>query len=64
MGNPPLRIELLTSISGVEFDDCHRRRESQIVDTVEVPFISLEDLRSNKRAAGRAQDLADLEDLS
>ena len=64
MGNPPLRIELLTSVSGVDFDACHRRRETLIVDAIEVAFISLADLRANKRAAGRAQDIADLEDLS
>jgi len=64
MGAPPLRIELLTSISGVDFDVCHRRRETLVVDAIEVAFISLADLRANKRAAGRAQDIADLEDLS
>ncbi len=64
MGNPPLRIELLTSVSGVVFDACHRRRETEIVDAVEIAFISLPDLRANKRAAGRAQDIADLEELS
>lgn len=64
MGNPPLRIELLTSVSGVDFDACHRRRETEIVDAVEIAFISLADLRTNKRAAGRSQDIADLEELS
>lgn len=63
MGNPPLRIELLTSVSGIDFDACHRRRETQIVDAVEIAFISLADLRANKRAAGRLQDIADLEEL-
>lgn len=64
MGNPPLRIELLTSVSGVDFDACHRRRETEIVDAVAIAFISLADLRTNKRAAGRSQDIADLEELS
>jgi predicted nucleotidyltransferase len=64
MGRPPLRIELLTSVSGVDFDACHRRRQTQIVDAVEIAFISLADLRANKRAAGRPQDIADLEELS
>jgi len=64
MGAPPLRIELLTSISGVDFDVCHRRRETLVVDAIEVAFISLADLRANTRAAGRAQAIADLEDLS
>lgn len=63
MGRPPLRIELLTSVSGVAFDACYRRRETQVVDEIEVTFISRTDLLANKRAAGRAQDLADLEAL-
>ena len=63
MGRPPLRIELLTSVSGVAFDASYRRRAAQIVDDVEVAFISRADLLANKRAAGRTQDLADLEAL-
>jgi hypothetical protein len=67
MGTPPLRIALLTSISGVVFDACYRRREAHIeahiADEVEVAFISRADLLANKRAAGRTQDLADLEVL-
>lgn len=64
MGHPPLRIELLTGISGVEFSACYPRRETQVVDGVRVEYISKDDLLINKRAAGRAQDLADLEALS
>jgi len=63
MGVPPLRIEILTSISGVEFRDCYARRQSATLDEVVVPFISIEDLKRNKRAAGRHQDLSDLEHL-
>lgn len=63
MGRPPLRIELLTSVSGVAFDACYHRREAAVVDDVEVAFISRADLLANKRAAGRTQDLADLEAL-
>ena len=63
MGRPPLRIELLTSVSGVVFEACYGRREAQVVDEAEVAFISRADLLANKRAAGRSQDLADLEAL-
>lgn len=63
LGYPPLRIDLLTSLDGVEFADCYERRVIIDVQGVEVPFISLEDLRRNKRAAGRQQDLVDLEVL-
>jgi hypothetical protein len=64
LGYPPLRIDLLTSLDGVEFADCYERRVIIDVQGVEVPFIGLEDLRRNKRAAGRHQDLADLEALN
>ena len=64
MGRPPLRIELLTGISGVDFAACHRRRSTQLVDGIPVPLISRADLLANKRAAGRAQDLADIDGLA
>lgn len=63
MGMPPLRIELLTSASGVDFSDCFGRRTVDVIDGVEVSLIGREDLKTNKRAAGRTKDLADLENL-
>lgn len=63
MGEAPLRIEILTTIDGVEFDDCVGRAESQTVDGASIPVISLADLKTNKRASGRAKDLDDLENL-
>ena len=63
MGVPPLRIELLTSISGVDFEACYSQRMKATIDTVPVNVISKADLLINKRAAGRAKDLADLEQL-
>ncbi len=63
MGVPPLRIELLTGISGVDFATCYSRRISSVVDGIDVDFISLRDLRVNKQAAGRFKDLNDLEHL-
>jgi len=63
MGMPPLRIEILTSIDGVEFDDCYRKKKTFNVDDVEIQFISLEDLKKNKKASGRHKDLDDLEHL-
>jgi hypothetical protein len=63
MGVPPIRIEILTSISGVEFEECYAEKALMTVDDVLVPVISLARLRENKRAAGRAKDLADLENL-
>ncbi len=62
-GVPPFRIELMTSIDGVRYDDCHARAQLMVLDDVPVPVISLEDLKVNKRAAGRHKDLADLDNL-
>jgi hypothetical protein len=62
-GRPPLRIDLMTSLDGVGFEDAYERRETVDLDGLSVPFIALEDLRRNKQATGRAQDLADLEAL-
>lgn len=63
MGMPPIRIEILTSISGVAFDECYRSRVIDTVDGIPVTFIHLNDLKRNKRAAGRHKDLSDLENL-
>lgn len=64
LGYPPARIDILTSIPGVTFGDCHARRVVAVVDGLAVPFIDLDDLIVNKRAAGRHQDLADVDALS
>jgi predicted nucleotidyltransferase len=63
MGEAPLRIEILTDIDGVTFDDCYARANEQIVDGSPVPVISLHDLKVNKRASGRSKDRDDLENL-
>jgi predicted nucleotidyltransferase len=60
MGEAPLRIEILTDIDGVTFDDCYSRAKEQIVDGSPVPVISLNDLKVNKRASGRSKDRDDL----
>jgi len=63
MGMPPLRIEVATTISGVEFADCWAARVEAEFDGVPVKIIGREHLKRNKRASGRHQDLADLEHL-
>ena len=63
MGNPPLRVEFLTSIDGVEFGKCYKNKETVKIDDIEINFISLKDLKKNKKASGRHQDLADIENL-
>ena len=61
MGVPPMRIEILTSISGVEFDECYAERIVEEWDDVKVNILSLSKLKVNKRASGRPKDLADLD---
>ena len=63
IGQQPIRIEIHSEVSGVEFEQCFSRAELCRVQGVDVPFISLDDLRQNKRAAGRAKDFADLQAL-
>jgi predicted nucleotidyltransferase len=63
MGEAPLRIEILTDIDGVTFDDCYARANEQIIDGSPVPVISLHDLKVNKRDSGRSKDRDDLENL-
>jgi hypothetical protein len=63
MGVPPVRIELATTISGVNFSECYAERLSDELDGVKVNLISLKHLKANKKASGRHQDIADLEHL-
>ena len=63
MGVPPVRIEVLTSISGVEFGVSYARRVQAVVDGLPLNIISREDLIANKVAAGRAKDANDVSHL-
>ncbi len=63
MGFEPLRIEVMTTISGVKFEECYRERLETTLDGEPVNLINLRHLRINKRAAGRLKDLSDLEHL-
>lgn len=63
MGVPPVRLEVLTTISGVDFATCYAQRTVAVIDGVEINLISLEHLKQNKQASGRHKDLNDLENL-
>ncbi len=63
LGYPPRRIDLLPGISGVDFRQCCERRLVVAVDGMNLPFIGLEDFKTNKAAVGRPKDLADLDSL-
>ena len=62
-GVPPFRIEIMTSIDGVAYDACRRQAALFTIDDLTLPVIALDDLKTNKRAAGRHKDLADLDEL-
>jgi hypothetical protein len=61
IGIAPLRIDILTSIDGVNFDNI--QIEHHITDGLKIPYIDLQSLIKNKRSTGRLRDLADCEEL-
>ncbi|HAP77185.1 MAG TPA: hypothetical protein DCR14_14010 [Acidimicrobiaceae bacterium] len=64
LGYPPCRIDILTSIDGVDFDEAWPNRSIVAVDGMELPVIGRDDLVRNKRAVGRPQDIADVARLT
>ena len=63
MGVPPMRIAIIPSISGVDFETCYAERIVDTIDEIQIFIISLEHLKANKKASGRFKDLDDLEHL-
>lgn len=64
MGRPPLRIDVITEIEGVKFDECYEQRiEYNYEDRTIIPFIHYNHLIENKKTVGRHKDLADAEEL-
>lgn len=63
LGRPPRRIDLVSTIDGVTFDDAYLQAITTIVDNVPIKIISKTDLIKNKSASGRHRDLDDLENL-
>jgi predicted nucleotidyltransferase len=63
LGYPPNRIDIVTSCDGVEFNKCFEEKIETVIDGVNMYFINLENLKKNKKATGRPQDLADLDNL-
>jgi len=64
MGVPPVRVDVIMGIPGVQFEECWNRRVVVDFDGMDVIFISKQDLIASKRAAGRPQDLLDVDSLS
>ena len=63
LGYPPNRIDLLTTLTGLNFEKCYRSRVQVKIQDIFINFIDIENLKKNKRATGRTQDLADIENL-
>jgi len=63
LGVPPLRLEIITTISGVTFAECYPHRTRAVMEGVDVALISLHHLKVNKAASGRPKDLDDLQHL-
>ena len=63
IGLPPSRIDIMTSVTGLEFDSAWPNRIMATFGDVVTPVLGLDDMRTAKRAAGRLKDLADLEEL-
>jgi hypothetical protein len=61
LGYPPLRIDILNSISGVDFDEAYKGKIIGQVEDLKVSFINIADFIANKSATGRAKDLGDIE---
>ena len=60
LGYPPLRIDILNTISGVEFDDAYANKIEGEVDGLDVNFINVSEFIRNKEASGRQKDLSDI----
>jgi hypothetical protein len=63
LGYPPNRIDILTTLKGLNFEDCYNARENVEIQGLHIAFIDIEHLKKNKRATGRPQDLADAQNL-
>ena len=63
LGVPPRRIDIITSVTGLEFEDAWTGRVTHRVNDLDVPFIGRAELLRNKRATGRPKDLADIDAL-
>ncbi len=64
LGYPPNRIDLVTDLDGLSFEPCYASKITVTMDKIDINFIDLENLKINKAATGRSQDLADIEHLS
>jgi len=63
MGTPPIQIDVMNQISGLQFEDCYDQKEILEMEGIQIHCIGFQDLLKNKKASGRHRDLDDLENL-
>lgn len=63
LGYPPNRIDILTTLESLEFEDCYKTKVEAEIQGLRIDLIDIESLKRNKRSTGRPQDLADAENL-
>ena len=64
LGYPPIRVDFINNIDGVEFSKCYKNKLFEDYDGIKIKIINLIDLKTNKKASGRFRDLDDLEHLT
>jgi len=63
IGREPIKIQVLTGIDGVTFEECFKEKKDFLIDGLSLPFIGLGCLLKNKKASPRAKDKIDFEEL-
>jgi hypothetical protein len=63
LGVPPVRVDIVTSLTGVSWEEAYAGRSPGVYGDVHVYFIGRNEFVRNKRAVGRTRDLADLEEI-
>jgi hypothetical protein len=63
LGYPPLRVDILSAIDGVDWESVYPCREKCVIDGLNVSFIGKTQLVENKKASGRSKDLSDIKSL-
>ena len=64
LGYPPNRIDIMTDLEDIQFKECYASRNEIKIENTKIYFVDLDNLKKTKKATGRYQDLADLEQLS
>lgn len=62
-GEEPFKIDFMTYISGIEFNEAWEQKTNAVLDSIAVPFINIKHLILTKLSTGRAKDKIDIEEL-